>query len=73
MNYNETGVVQTSHSIQLSNEITYIQGRDHIENGSGQLMWFQGGVGSSNFSFVLESGVGEDLNFDIFVYGVPGN
>lgn len=69
VNHNQTGVVQASHAHFLSHNITYIEGIDTVRSGAGDLVSLDGGVGSSNFSLTVESGIGHNLGYVIYLYG----
>lgn len=54
---------------QTNSEIEFIQGWDLVTQGTGELAAIAGGVGCSNVSLILHSGVGEDLRNFVSVYG----
>lgn len=70
-NFNSTGVVSATHSNQVQGTIQFIEGRDYIVRGSGSLDLVSGGVGTANFSVAAQSGVGQNIQSGIYVYGIP--
>lgn len=61
-----TGKFDFAHS---NSEIEFIQGWDRVTQGTGGLVDMTGGVGYSNVSMIIQSGVGEDLRNVVSVYG----
>lgn len=59
--------------IKINNKIAYIQGTDYVPQGTGGLVRSEGGVGHLSGILWLQSGVGEDLRFNILVYGEDSN
>lgn len=67
-NPNPNAVVKHQVNIRAVGKIGFIQGTDYVEQGTGGLVWVDGGLGHSNGTLWLESGVGEELRFSILVY-----
>lgn len=67
------GEIVTGHqTIERNNStIVLVQARDHVPNGTSRLVdVVSGGIGSDRMTLVIESGVGEPLNFTITVQGI---
>lgn len=68
-NQNANAVITRAVPFQVTGDIAYIQGTNYVPKATGGLVAIGGGIGSTNATLLFESGVGEDLQFSILVFG----